>query len=67
MKAVACGTCVGHRVPPFGLVLIRDLLRPSVLLVRPSDDLVIDVGHVGDVVDDDPRVLEIAPEDVIHE
>ena len=36
------------------------------LLVRPGDDLVVDVGHVRDVVHGEPRVLEKAAEHVIN-
>ena len=74
MYAVACGILVGRRqprvsmaLPPLGLVPLGDLLRPAALLVRSSDDLVVDVGDVRDVVDLDPGVLEVAAQDVVDE
>ena len=56
-----------HRVVPRRLVLRGHLGRAATLLRGPPDDLVVDVGDVGDVAHLEARPLEIAPQHVVHE
>ena len=56
-----------HGIPIGGLVLGHDLVGRPPLLGGPIDDVVIDVGDVGDVVDLDAGPLQIAAQDVVDE
>ncbi len=58
---------VVHRLDVDGLPVAGDLGLGRSLLVGPVDDVVVDVGDVGDVVHVDPRPLEIAADDVVGE
>ena len=51
-----------HRLPPHRLALGGDVLPRAALVVGPVDDLVVDVGDVGDELH-----VEAAPAQVAHE
>lgn len=56
-----------HRLPPLLFVLGGHFLGASPLFVGPVDDLVVDIGDVGHVVNDSAGVLEKTPQYVVDE
>ena len=54
-----------HGVPPHRLAAHGDLGGIAALALGPLDDLVLDVGDVGDEPDVEPAPREVAPQDVV--
>ena len=54
-----------HGVPPHRLAAHGDLGGVAALALGPLDDLVLDVGDVGDEPDVEPAPREVAPQDVV--
>ena len=56
-----------HGLPPHLLTLLRDIGPVSAFIVRPFDDLVVDVSDIRDVIDLEACPGEIAAQHIEHE
>ena len=56
-----------HGLPPHLLTLLRDIGPLSAFVIRPLDDLVVDVSDIRDVIDLEASPREITAQNVEHE